>query len=122
MDRLHHAAPAAQRLFIEIAQRGGNLGSVTSGLLRLLDLHGAVALDDALVEALDHGAPHIAGVRQVLDRKRHQRGLPPAVPVRLPDDPRLRDVVVRPHSLHEYETIQEVTHARNQEDPAESGS
>jgi transposase len=122
MDRLHHAAPASQRLFIEVAQRGGNLGSVTSGLLRLLDLHGAVALDDALVEALDHGAPHLAGVRQVLDRKRHQRRLPPAVPVRLPDDPRLRDVVVRPHSLHDYETIQEVTHARNQEDPAESGS
>jgi transposase len=122
MDRLHHAAPASQRLFIEIAQRGGNLGSVTSGLLRLLDLHGAVALDGALVEAIDHGAPHLAGVRQVLDRKRHQRGLPPAVPVRLPDDPRLRDVVVRPHSLHDYETIQEVTHARNQEDPAESGS
>jgi hypothetical protein len=120
MDRLHHAAPSSQRLFLEIAQRGGNLGSVTSGLLRLLDLHGAGQLEGAIAEALAHGAPHLAGVRQVLDRQRHERGLRPAVAVRLPDDPRLRDVVVRPHALHDYETLQEDTHAT--EDPTESGS
>ena len=32
MDRLHHAIPSSKRLFQEIAQRGGNLGSVTCGL------------------------------------------------------------------------------------------
>lgn len=122
MDRLHHAAPSAERLFLEIAQRGGNLGSVTSGLLRLLDLHGAAALEQAIAEVLDQGAPHLAGVRQVLDRKRHERGLPPALPVRLPDDPRLREAVVRPHCLHDYETLQEDPHARDPEDPTESGS
>ena len=122
MDRLHHAVPASQRLLIEIAQRGGNLGSVTSGLLRLLDLHGAGALDEAILEALDHGAPHLAGVRQILDRKRHQRGLAPAVPIHLPDDPRLRDVVVRPHRLRDYETLQENDHAHDPADPAPSRS
>jgi len=117
MDRLHHAASSSQRLFLEIAQRGGNLGSVTCGLLRLLELHGAVALEQAIAEALDRGAPHLAGVRHVLDRKRHERGLPPPVPVRLPDDARVRDVVVRPHPLRDYEALQEHTHAPDPEDP-----
>lgn len=122
MDRLHHAAPASQRLFVEIAQRGGNLGSVTSGLLRLLDLHGAAALDEAILDALDHGAPHLAGVRQVLDRKRHERGLAPAVPIHLPDDPRLRDVVVRTHPLRDYDALQENAHVHDPEEPGTSRS
>ena len=122
MDRLHHAAPSSQKLFLEIAQRGGNLGSVTSGLLRLLDLHGAAAVEEAIAEALDRGAPHLAGVRHVLDHKRHERGLAPPVPVRLPDDARVRDIVVRPHSLRDYEALQEDTHAPDAKDPDESQS
>ena len=122
MDRLHHTVPSSQRLFLEIAQRGGNLGSVTYGLLRLLDLHGAAAVEEAIAETLDREAPHLAGVRHVLDHKRHERGLPPPVPVRLPDDARVRNVVVRPHPLRDYETLQENTHARDPEDPDESQS
>jgi hypothetical protein len=107
MDRLHHATPSAQRLFQEVAQRGGNLGSVTRGLLRLLDAHGATGLERAIAEALEHGSPHLAAVRQVLDQRRHQRGQPPPIAIRLPDDPRLRRLVVRPHALSDYEQLQQ---------------
>jgi transposase len=109
MDRLHHAVPVSQRLFQEVARRGGNLGSVTSGLLRLLDAHGAAALRDAITEALDAGAPHLAGVRQILDRHRHARGQPPPVPVALPDDPRVRNLVVRQQLLTDYEQLESPT-------------
>ena len=105
MDRLHHAAPGSEKLFVEIAERGGNLGSVTCGLIRLLDTHGAAALQEAIAEALRQGVPHLAAVRQILDRKRHERGQPPAIPVTLPDDPRLRDLVVRTHPLSDYESL-----------------
>jgi hypothetical protein len=105
MDRLYHAAPTSQKLFIEIAQRGGNLGSVTCGLLRLLDAYGSTDLESAIGEALERDVPHLGAVRQILDRKRHDRGEPPPVPVALPDDPRLRDLVVRPHPLADYENL-----------------
>jgi transposase len=105
MDRLYHAAPISQKLFVEIAQRGGNLGSVTCGLLRLLDAYGAADLESAIREALDRDVPHLGAVRQILDRRRHDRGEPPPVPVALPDDARLRDLVVRPHPLEDYENL-----------------
>jgi hypothetical protein len=105
MDRLHHATPSSKTLFSEIARRGGNLGSVTGGLMRLLDAHGAAALEEAIAEALEGGVPHLPAVRHILDRKRHARGQPPPIPVSLPEDPRIRDLVIRPHRLDDYEDL-----------------
>lgn len=105
MDRLHHAVPSTQALLREIALRGGNVGSVVGGLLKLLDAHGAAALEVAVTEAIAGNAPHLRGVRHVLDRHRQARGLPPPLPVQLPDDPRIRDMVVVPHALAFYDTI-----------------
>ena len=116
MDRLHHAAPSSQYLFFEIAERGGNLGSVTTALVRLLDIHGAAALEEAIAEAIQLRVPHLAAVRQILDRKRHERGAPPPIPVPLPDDARLRDLVVKPHNLADYEQLHS---ERDADEPAE---
>lgn len=105
MDRLHHAAPGARAFLVAVAERGGNLGSTTNGLLKLLDAYGAEELEVAIGEALRREAPHLPGVRQVLDRRRHERQLPPPVPVTLPDDPRVKDLVVRPHALTTYDAL-----------------
>jgi hypothetical protein len=122
MDRLHHATPSAKRLFQEIAQRGGNLGSVTCGLLRLLDSHGAADLEQAIAEALEHGSPHLAAVRQILDQRCHERGQPPPIAVRLPDDPRLRGLAVRAHPLTDYEQLQqEVSDDDDSDDDSRTG-
>jgi transposase len=117
MDRLHHAAPSSQRLFFEIAQRGGNLGSVTTSLVRLLDLHGGTAVEEAIAEAIRLEVPHLAAVRQILDRKRHERGAPPPIPVSLPDDDRLRDLTVKPHDLADYEQLHAETDSDDAADP-----
>ena len=69
--------------------------------------HGAADLEGAIAEALEHGSPHLAAVRQILDQRRHQRGQPPPIPVRLPDDPRLSRLAVRPHALTDYEQLQQ---------------
>jgi len=106
IDRLHHAAPSSQGLFVEIANRGGNLGATTSGLLRLLDRYGARALDEAIATALARDAPHLGAVRQILDQRRHAKGKPPPVAISLPDDPRVRDLVVKPHALTSYDQIE----------------
>jgi hypothetical protein len=46
-------------------------------------------------------------VRLVLDRRRTQRGQPPPLRVALPDDPRVRDLVVTPHPLADYDPEEE---------------
>lgn len=110
MDRLAHVAPASRDLLVRAGERGHNLGAATAGLLRLLDSYGAEALQEAIVEALDRDACHVAAVRQVLDRRQQESGKPPPIPVALPDDPRVRDIHVKPHALATYDGL-EVTDA-----------
>ena len=104
LDRLAKSAPSSQAFLRCLAERGENLGSNTSRLLLLLDSAGAEALEDALVEVLERDAVHIGAVRQVLDRRRSERGLPPPVAVPLgPGDH--RDLVIRPHALSTYDSL-----------------
>jgi hypothetical protein len=88
---------------VQLAARGGSLGSATAALSRLLDRYGAQELALALDEALDRGAPHPHAVRQVLERRRREQHAPPPVTVVLPDDPRVRGLVVTPHRLETYD-------------------
>ncbi len=106
MDRLHHAAPSSQPFFVELAQRGGNLGATTSGLLRLLDRYGARALEQALVTAVARRVHSLGAVRQILDQYAHAQGKLPPVAVAL-DDPRVRDLIVKPHALETYDLFEE---------------
>jgi transposase len=105
MDRLSHAAPSSHTLFARLAERGHNLGNATNRLLWLLDTYGADALESAIREALTRNAPHVGAVRQVLERERAARGMPPALPVPLSSDSRVHDVSVRPHDLASYDTL-----------------
>ncbi len=106
-DRLHHTVPKVRDFLNAAAERGSNLGSIVSGLLRYLDTYGINDLETAVSEALDKGAPHLAGVRQVLERLRNEKGLPPPIAVRLSDNARARDVVVKPHRLSSYDPPKE---------------
>lgn len=106
-DRLLRAVPAAQQLLVALAKRQRHLATAVDHLLRLLDEHGRDELMLAIAEALAAGSPHPDTVRLVLDRRRAQRGQPPPLPVELPDDPRLRDLVVIPHPLADYDPEEE---------------
>ena len=107
LDRLYHGAPSSQPFFVELANRGGNLGATTSGLLRLLDRYGARALDEALAVAVTKNVLSLGAVRQILDQQAHAAGKPPPITVALPDDPRVRDLIVKPHALTTYDHLQE---------------
>jgi hypothetical protein len=106
LDRLHHACAHTPAFFAALAARHGNLGAATTGLTTLLDLYGARAVDDALAGALQAQAPHVAAVRQILEQSRHAQRQPPPIAVALPEDPRLRDIVVHPHALATYDQLQ----------------
>ena len=106
MHRLSHAAPASVDLLTRMAERGQNLGNAVSRLLRLLDTYGAGELQTAIVEALTRDVPHPHAVRQVLERRRQERGQAAAVPLTLPDDARVRNLTVKPHSLESYDRLE----------------
>ena len=104
LDRLAKATPSSQAFLRCLAERGENIGSNTSRLLQLLDVSGAEALEEALIEVLERDTVHIGAVRQVLDRNRSDRGLAP--PVTIPLTPgEHRDLVVIPHSLSTYDSL-----------------
>ncbi len=105
-DRLVQAAPNSRALLTQAAERGDNLGSITATLLRLLDRYGALELEAAIAEALARGVPHPNAVRLSLQRRREQREQDPPLAVTLPENERVRNLVVRPHDLNDYDQLQ----------------
>ncbi|MBU6455683.1 MAG: hypothetical protein KGS72_28185 [Cyanobacteria bacterium REEB67] len=105
MSLLFSTAPSAKSMFNMAAERGYPIGSLTSKLLSLLDLYGAVEIEEAIKEVVNSGACHCSDVTQVLERRRRQKGLLSPIGVQLPDDKRLRDFVVLPHSLASYDNL-----------------
>jgi hypothetical protein len=105
-DRLAQAAPNSVELLTRAAERGHNLGSITAALLRLLERYGAAELEAAIAEALSRDVPHPNAVRLAVERRREQRDQPPPMPIALPADKRVRDLVVCPHKLDDYDQLQ----------------
>lgn len=106
-DRLLRAVPSAEALLSALGRRQHRLGSAVSRLLEMLAEVGPRELEAAVAEALERGSPHPASVRFLLDRRRQSRGQPPAIAVELPDDPKVRDLVVTPHPLADYDSLDE---------------
>jgi hypothetical protein len=118
-DRLARAAPASAELLVAAAERGDNLGSITAALLRLLDHYGAAELQAAIGEALARGVPHPNAVRLALQRRREERDQPPPLPIALPTDKRVRELVVSPHKLDDYDALQATP--EDDDDPEHDG-
>jgi transposase len=108
IDRLAQAAPASQDLLIRAAERGANLGAITTGLMRLLERYGAAELQIGIREALDRDVPHPNAVRLALERRREQRGEAPPVIIELPASVQARDAPVLPHALESYDQLKDV--------------
>ncbi|HEX5612759.1 MAG TPA: IS21 family transposase [Burkholderiales bacterium] len=104
-NRLSAACSNATPFLSAVAMHGGHLGGTTSRLLRLLDRYGAAELDEALREATARGAFAAHSVAHVLDQRRRTRGQPVPIDVVLPDDPRVRDLVLTPHALESYDRL-----------------
>ena len=106
-DRLLRAVPQAEELLSALARRQRHLATAVARLLRLLEAFGPGELQAAVAEALDKGSPHPETVRLVLDRRRRQRQAKPPLAIELPDDPRIKNLVVKPHRLADYDPPQE---------------
>ena len=103
---LTRAAPAALEFLAAVAERKMPLGRAMKELLELLHTYGAELLDAAMREALLQNTPHLSAVRQVLERQRHEAAKAPALPITLPDDPRVQNMVLTQPSLNVYDQLQ----------------
>jgi hypothetical protein len=113
-NRAIAACPAARPFLENIALHGGHLGGTTARLLRLLDQYGPAALNAALVEAHERAAFSAHSVAHILDQRRRADGQLPPVQTVVSDDPRVRDLVVTPHALGDYDTLAARTGERDE--------
>ncbi len=121
-DRLALAAPASITLLETAAAAGRPITSLVRELDELLDHYGGAELQLACTEALAAGVAHTNAVRQVLERRRDARALPPPLAVALPDDARVRNLVVRPASLAAYDQLGAATTDPNEDPNADSAA
>ena len=107
LDRLSRQVPNVSELLEAVALRGGNLGNVTSRLLKYVDEYGAAAVERSILEALGRGTPHPSALRFLLERDRQAQGRPVPIAIPLSEDSRVQGLSVRPHSLASYDPTEE---------------
>ena len=106
LDRLARAACSSPAFLRIVAERGENVGSTTARLLQILDSVGAAELEEALIEALERDTVHVGAVRQIVDRRRSDRGLPPPVSIPVARGEHA-ELIVKPHALSTYDALKE---------------
>jgi len=104
-NRVIAVCPSAQTFLEKVALHGGHLGGTTTRLLHLLEQHGVRELEAAIADAVRRGAFAAQSVAHILDQRRRAKRAHAPVPVVLPDDPRVRDLVVAPHPLGSYDAL-----------------
>lgn len=104
-DLLRTRCPAADTFLGALAARNERLSSHTAQLLTMVDRYGATEVDAALRIAVERQALSAASVAHILDQRRRAKAQPPPLAITLPDDPRVRDLRVVPHSLANYDTL-----------------
>ncbi len=112
-DHLLRAVPNAQTLLQEMGKRQRRLHTAVDRLTILLEEFGARELTVAVDEAIEKGSPHPETVRLVLDRRRRAHRQSPPTPVKLPDSEKVRNIVVTPHELGDYDPIDDEMEPNN---------
>ena len=88
----------------------GPVQSLECPQVSLLVLFGSAEIKgfskQSISEALAREVPHPNAVRLALQRRREQRDQSPPLPIALPADKRVRDLVVSPHKLDDYDQLQ----------------
>jgi len=105
-NRLSHALSNGHEFLVQAAKHNYVLATITKQMLRLLDEYGAAELEEGIKEALEKQVPHPNSVRLALEKRREKNQEPPPIPVTLPDDARVRELSIRPHSLNDYDALQ----------------
>jgi hypothetical protein len=103
LDLLQRAVPQSEAFLRQMAERGRNIGTATFALQRLLETYGRNELGLGIQESMARGAFHPHAVRQAIEKRREAQEQGPALPIHLPDDPRVKNITITPHDLSQYD-------------------
>lgn len=104
-DMLLTLVPQLSAFFEVLARRGEAMGYHSQRLLRLLDRYGIDELRIAVSVAMERQAYAAGSVAHVLEQRRRAQGQSLPVEVSLPDDPRVRQMYIKPHNLESYDVL-----------------
>lgn len=104
-DHLELACPDVSELLSRMAERNLSLGNEVRRLNSLLERYGIGEFSFAVSETLCRDAASAASVGHVLEQRARADSTRPTVEVILPDDDRVRSLVVRPHALASYDAL-----------------
>ncbi|MCK5796696.1 MAG: IS21 family transposase [Deltaproteobacteria bacterium] len=104
-DRLEIFCPEMTTLLTRMAERNLSLGSEVRQLHGLLERYGQEPFCKAVESALAKHASSASSVGHILDQWARQSKMQPSIEVVLPDDERVRSLVVRAHDLNAYDAI-----------------
>ena len=101
-DSLHKASELTPDLLEGAIARGHVLKTTLKHLMELLETYGRAEYHLAVEEALQSQSPTADAVRQILVRRRDERGRKPAMAIPLPDKAKH---TVKPAQLHTYDAL-----------------
>ena len=104
-DRLIQSIDCARDFLNATAAHGYSLRATTNHLTSLLDDYGASLLEQSMAEALAKKVPHSNSVQLILQRLRDESQEKPLAVLALSKDKRITDMIVKPHSLNQYEVL-----------------
>lgn len=104
-DRLTQTIDCAREFLMAAGARGYALKSIINQLTSLLDDYGASLLDKAMTTALAKNVPHPNSVRIALQTLRDEKEEQPLATFALSKDKRVTEMVVKPHSLNQYDVL-----------------
>lgn len=104
-DWLRQIAPEVTTLLRLLAERGENIGAQVAQMAQLVQVYGVDEFARAAAEAAARETPRASSIAVLLQKRHHARSAPPSVPVRLPDDPRVRNLRIRRHDPGSYDHL-----------------
>jgi len=120
-DRILHVSKHADGFYAQLAQRGANIGAVTSHLLRLLDTYGENTLDQALGDALSRDAIGASAVAHLCEQRRRAQGRPVPLPPEPALSPHIAKLRVGSHDLSSYDGLGDAGDAEASDDEQDGG-
>ena len=97
--------PAIEPMLKRMFATGLDLPATSRRLYLLLHSHGREAFSAAIAASNDRGTATIEGFHAILTKIDQNRQAPPQIGVTLPDNPKVRDLSVKSHSLASYDNL-----------------
>ena len=104
-ERLFSLCPSSKLILENLQTRGETIRPQTAHLNRLVDVYGPETVETAIQKAVERNVYTASAVGHILDMGRRKKGLPPKLVQKIPDNPKLKGITVRPHDLKTYDAL-----------------